>query len=236
MRDDDESDAFERACVTAAIETLRARARRRREDDAAAPVRALDDDACREIVRDVRAKRRRTVRADAMWEDASSDDGYGSMDEAETERVLLAMQDALERELVAEARARAERAEIEDEEEGERLARAIESFERWRFGGDGEGGVGEDEDEEVLCPACGARRVLQNRHVLFCACGKFKIARANEGVGLRYLKRRLAETFDSHVARGCGKAGELRFDVRDEYGLDACVATCGGCDFFEIVM
>ena len=96
-------------------------------------------------------------------------------------------------------------------------------------------GVGDDE-EDVLCPVCATRRVMMNRHVLFCACGGFRITRADEKVGLAYLRRRLAETFDAHGDRGCGRPSELRFDVRDAYGLDACVATCASCDFLEIVM
>ena len=90
-------------------------------------------------------------------------------------------------------------------------------------------------EEDVLCPVCATRRVMMNRHVLFCACGGFRIARADEKVGLAYLRRRLAETF-GRDDRGCGRPSELRFDVRDAYGLDACVATCASCDFLEIVM
>ena len=43
---------------------------------------------------------------------------------------------------------------------------------------------------------------MMNRHVLFCACGGFRITRADEKVGLAYLRRRLAETFDAHGDRG----------------------------------
>ena len=97
--------------------------------------------------------------------------------------------------------------EREEAEESERLARAVEAFERWTFPGDDGGGGGEedeergadagvgDDEEDVLCPVCATRRVMMNRHVLFCACGGFRITRADEKVGLAYLRRRLAETF-----------------------------------------
>ena len=225
----------------------------------------VDDDgtarveAWRAIVREEHAKRRKVCGRDddaREVEEEDEDEDVRGMSEEEVERVLLAMQEATARELEREETARAVRVredlEREETEESERLARAVEAFERWTFpgddgggGGEGGGGRGEearetrgvgDDEEDVLCPVCATRRVMMNRHVLFCACGGFRIARADEKVGLAYLRRRLAETFDAHGDRGCGRPSELRFDVRDAYGLDACVATCASCDFLEIVM
>ena len=224
------------------------------DDDGTARV-----EAWRAIVREERAKRRKVCGRDddaREVEEEDEDEDVRGMSEEEVERVLLAMQEATARELEREETARAVRVredlEREETEESERLARAVEAFERWTFpgddgggGGEGGGGGGEearetrgvgDEEEDVLCPVCATRRVMMNRHVLFCACGGFRIARADEKVGLAYLRRRLAETFDAHGDRGCGRPSELRFDVRDAYGLDACVATCASCDFLEIVM
>ena len=225
------------------------------DDDGAARV-----EAWRAIVREERAKRRKVCGGDddarEVEEEEEDDEDVRGMSEDEVERVLLAMQEATARELEREETARAVRVredlEREEAEESERLARAVEAFERWTFpgddgggGGGGEGGRGEearetrgvgDDEEDVLCPVCATRRVMMNRHVLFCACGGFRITRADEKVGLAYLRRRLAETFDAHGDRGCGRPSELRFDVRDAYGLDACVATCASCDFLEIVM
>lgn len=232
--------AFERACVERVIEHTRGRGRRSREDDDDSKDDADFASTCREIVRR-EAKRRR--REETNGEEDAEDDGFGSMTEAEIERVLTAMAEARDAELEREEREVALRREralsgetSEEAEETERLARAIEAFERWKF--PVEDGVKRDaeDDEDVLCPVCGSQRVLQNRHVLFCTCGKFRLARLDEKVGLRYLKSRLARTFESHAERGCGRAGELRFDVRDEYGLDACVARCEKCTFLEIVM
>ncbi len=262
-------DGLERACVERARAWVRGRRRRRRRDD-------VDDDddfdfdddgaarveAWRAIVREERAKRRKVCGGDddaREVEEEEEDEDVRGMSEDEVERVLLAMQEATARELEREETARAVRVredlEREEAEENERLARAVEAFERWTFpgddggggggGGEGGGGRGEearetrgvgDDEEDVLCPVCATRRVMMNRHVLFCACGGFRITRADEKVGLAYLRRRLAETFDAHGDRGCGRPSELRFDVRDAYGLDACVATCASCDFLEIVM
>ena len=255
-----------RACVERARAWARARRRRRRRRDEADEDEDEDEgdsrgtaraEAWRAIVREEHAKRRKLCvpRSDEAFEDDDEDDDVRGLSEEEVERVLLAMQEATERELAREETARAvrvgEELEREEAEETERLARAIEAFERWTFPsdegvGDGGGaeadvaarearGVGDDE-EDVLCPVCATRRVMMNRHVLFCACGGFRIARADEKVGLAYLRRRLAETFDAHGERGCGRPRELRFDVRDAYGLDACVATCASCEFLEIVM
>jgi len=254
-------DALARACVERARTWARARRRRRRrdeeddddDDDARGTARA---DAWRAIVRDEHAKRRklRDLLHDEAFEVDDEDEDVRGLSEEEVERVLLAMQEATERELAREETARAvrvgEELEREEAEETERLTRAIEAFERWTFPSDegvGEGGGAEaeaareargvgDDEEDVLCPVCATRRVMMNRHVLFCACGGFRIARADEKVGLAYLRRRLAETFDAHGARGCGRPRELRFAVRDAYGLDACVATCASCEFLEIVM
>jgi hypothetical protein len=259
-------DGLERACVARARAWMRGRRRRRRDDDVDdGDDFDFDDDgaarveAWRAIVREERAKRRKVCGGDddareVEEEEEEDDEDVRGMSEDEVERVLLAMQEATARELEREETARAVRVredlEREETEESERLARAVEAFERWTFpgddgGGGGEGGRGEearetrgvgDDEEDVLCPVCATRRVMMNRHVLFCACGGFRIARADEKVGLAYLRRRLAETFDAHGDRGCGRPSELRFDVRDAYGLDACVATCASCDFLEIVM
>jgi len=257
-------DGLKRACVERAKRWVRGRRRRRRDDDDDDDDDDGDDDgtarveAWRAIVREERAKRRKVCGRDddarEVEEEEEEDEDVRGMSEEEVERVLLAMQEATARELEREETARAVRVredlEREETEESERLARAVEAFERWTFpgddggGGGGEGGGGGGEgtrgvggDEEgVLCAVCATRRVMMNRHVLFCACGGFRIARADEKVGLAYLRRRLAETFDAHGDRGCGRPSELRFDVRDAYGLDACVATCASCDFLEIVM
>ena len=258
----DVDDGLKRACVERAKQWVRGRRRRDDDDD---DFDDGDDDgtarveAWRAIVREERAKRRKVCGRDddaREVEEEDEDEDVRGMSEEEVERVLLAMQEATARELEREETARAVRVredlEREETEESERLARAVEAFERWTFpgddgggGGEGGGGGGEearetrgvgDEEEDVLCPVCATRRVMMNRHVLFCACGGFRIARADEKVGLAYLRRRLAETFDAHGDRGCGRPSELRFDVRDAYGLDACVATCASCDFLEIVM
>ena len=250
-------ESLESACVRVVLGLVGKRARTRGGADekasASGTASSFDAARCREIVLEQHAKRRkvrggrvgsvrgvRDADVDDFDEEDEDEDDYARLTEAEVERVLLAMQDAMERELANEERLMSERAEVEyreDEEEQERLTRAIEAFERWKFPeAEDVGENAESSGEDVLCPVCATRRVLHNRHVLFCACGDFRIARADENVGLTYLKRRLAETFEAHVSRGCGNAGGLRFSVRDEYGLDACVAKCERCSFLEIVM
>jgi hypothetical protein len=137
--------------------------------------------------------------------------------------------------------------DVENEER--RLAEAIEAFERWKCDGEitsidasgeasfEEGVTGAMADVEVLCPVCQKDRVLANKHVLFCRCGRLRISRRDEGVGLAFLNARLARTFESHAEDGCGQSASLTFGVRDDFGMiDALCATCSECDFLEVVM
>lgn len=194
----------------------------------------------------------------ASSDDDSDDDELKTLSDAEMERLMLAMQDALERALEREEEAMLNASAVEgddsedDENENKRLAEAIEAFERWKCDGEissidasGEEASFEDgmdaalktADVEVLCPVCQKNRVLANKHVLFCRCGRLRISRRDEGVGLAFLKSRLARAFESHAEDGCGQSASLTFGVRDDFGMiDALCATCSECDFLEVVM
>jgi hypothetical protein len=191
-------------------------------------------------------------------DDDSDDDELKTLSDAEMERLMLAMQDALERALEREEEAMLNTAAVEgddsddNENEERRLAEAIEAFERWKCDGeitsiDASGEASFEEgvtgasramaDVEVLCPVCQKDRVLANKHVLFCRCGRLRISRRDEGVGLAFLNSRLARTFESHAEDGCGQSASLTFGVRDDFGMiDALCATCSECDFLEVVM
>jgi hypothetical protein len=227
---------------------VRQRRRRRRK--------TVDQD----VRADVSMQRNRRVTfasSSVSSDDDSDDDELKTLSDAEMERLMLAMQDALERALEREEEAMLNDAAVEGDEsddaenENKRLAEAIEAFERWKCDGEissidasGEGSFEDGiedapktADVEVLCPVCQKNRVLANKHVLFCRCGRLRISRRDEGVGLAFLKSRLARAFESHAEDGCGQSASLTFGVRDDFGMiDALCATCSECDFLEVVM
>ena len=248
------AEAYERQCVREVI----ARLKRRRapadaddgDDDDARRNKVLKiDDLKLAVARDVAWARRTAAAAMSRGDDVDDDDcdddddDFAGMREEDVERALVAMQDALERTLEEEERERALAAAEAYDDDSASLQHAIDAFERWNcrdgVSGDDDGGDGDNGDYDVLCPACLTRKVLANRHVLFCACGDFRLARRDDNVGLRYLKTQLAAVFDAHAARvqACGRGGAgLAFRVRDAYGIDALYAQCAACEFFEVVM
>ena len=246
---DDDADGFNanigREIIASCVRQRRRRRRKTVDQDE-------DTDAS------MRRNRRVTfASSSASSDDDSDDDELKTLSDAEMERLMLAMQDALERALEREEEAMLNDAAVEGDEsddaenENKRLAEAIEAFERWKCDGeissmdasgeasfeDGIEDAPKTADVEVLCPVCQKNRVLANKHVLFCRCGRLRISRRDEGVGLAFLKSRLARAFESHAEDGCGQSASLTFGVRDDFGMiDALCATCSECDFLEVVM
>jgi len=167
-------------------------------------------------------------------------DEFAGVSNEDVEHALIAMHAELERAQREEERAMVDalkrtdedienenetETEIEIDERARELALVLEAM-----------GLRESLEGDVLCPACERVNVAENRSVLFCACGDFRIARANEGIGLKYLKEQLAATYEAHVEGGCRRMKKLTFTVRDEFGIDALYARCDECSFFRVVM
>lgn len=141
------------------------------------------------------------------------------------EELMLVMERALYDDLQAELQIQ----EVKLLEEYE-ASRAIEDeslselFEHWQ--GLQEGGV--------LCPLCKARRLQQNKQVITCGCGKFRLDTQDDQVGLEFLQQRLADVHQEHRDSGCH--AQPSFSLEDRFGMAALYMTCSICRILEWVL
>lgn len=84
----------------------------------------------------------------------------------------------------------------------------------------------------VLCPVCRQHKLLENKGVIFCACG-LRLDVKSDTVGLKYLHERLTELLREHSAVCSGEPG---FAVQERFGIVTLCMSCATCATFHVVI
>jgi len=104
--------------------------------------------------------------------------------------------------------------------------------------GEGEGySDGNDPSAGILCPVCKVANIVQNPTTQSIMCTNnncIKLDFVVDGLGIEDLRGNLAATFGDHGMTRC--PGALVFDVKEDFGIRALVATCSTCGVIEYVL
>jgi hypothetical protein len=85
----------------------------------------------------------------------------------------------------------------------------------------------------VVCPICTRNRLLQNKNVIFCACG-LRLDMEQDGLMLSNLKEQLDVGVMSHEQMAC--QGRAQFFTCNEGGITSLMMSCQTCDFLFVVV
>eukprot|EP00026_Physarum_polycephalum_P015037 Phypoly_transcript_15622.p1 GENE.Phypoly_transcript_15622~~Phypoly_transcript_15622.p1 ORF type:complete len:228 (+),score=35.39 Phypoly_transcript_15622:100-684(+) len=84
----------------------------------------------------------------------------------------------------------------------------------------------------VPCPICMKHGLLQNNHVIFCACG-FRLDLKDPGITLGVVQQQLSDRYANH-GKTC--SATPTFEVQNQYGISALYLKCTVCDSLDVVI
>ncbi|XP_077995916.1 RPA-interacting protein A-like [Glandiceps talaboti] len=86
--------------------------------------------------------------------------------------------------------------------------------------------------DELVCPVCRRNPLMQNKTVIFCACG-VRIDTEQDCLTLSHVKVQLEEAVKQH-STSC--TGEAVFSVMDQFGNKNLLMSCKVCDYLYIIL
>ncbi|XP_070571879.1 RPA-interacting protein A-like [Ptychodera flava] len=86
--------------------------------------------------------------------------------------------------------------------------------------------------DELICPVCRRNPLLQNKSVIFCACG-IRIDTEQDCLTLSHVKIQLSDAVKQH---GSSCIGESIFSVVDQFGSKNLLMSCKSCDYMYIIL
>jgi len=93
--------------------------------------------------------------------------------------------------------------------------------------------IGDTDPNKVICPICKRNWLLQNKNVIFCACG-LRLDMEQDGLMLSNLKQQLENGVTSHELMSC--TGSAQFFACSEGGITSLMMSCPSCDFMFVVV
>lgn len=86
----------------------------------------------------------------------------------------------------------------------------------------------------VVCPVCQKNNLLQNKHIIFCACG-VRIDTETDGMTLEHVEKQLSQTVTEHSSN-CQHTPTFHVADLSGVGIKNMVLSCQVCDCLSIVI
>jgi len=132
---------------------------------------------------------------------------------------ILSIMDEIQRELMAEERNILAQYEESVKFEEASLCAAIECL----------------RTDDVFCPVCKRNPLLQNKQIIFCACG-LRIDTEYDAVNLNYVRNQINDALAMHREESCKVEPEFCTSFVKELGVSNLVLICKACEFMYIVL